>query len=571
MKSADSFLWPLLSGVFISTSYIPFPPYAVFFCYVPLWVFALQQEKLKPLFIGGWLCQFVLTLIGFSYMLNTLREMEFPLYQAVFLFLLFCSFCNWHIPLSLVLWFFVRKVILSSSKATKKLVVRSDWGWSALGVRLSLPISLGISTEYVPMIFDWHLAYVYFYVGWPLAQTAEIWGFQFLNTLTLFANFIFLVLLLRLFKYNKPPLRAKLAKKLLIPLGGWLVGMLLLNGYGVYLKNRLPDPDQKIQVLMIQPHIENHQQDNKKAKPLVLSKILDETSKHLGQAQKPDFILWPEGAYPYPITLQSAETGHDPIQQHISGFHVPLVVSAKGFVLDPYKEATLETGPYTNSVFLFDKQGQLTQPPYDKRFLTPLGEYTPGVKWFPFIDKWLFGEDSTIFKKGDGKYKTAFLSSYRLGFQVCYEGLFDHVTRDLVRDGADLIISVSNDSYFGKWQEPYQLSYMTLARAIEVRRPLIRGANSGPSAIVSAKGDLLTFKEFGVQSEVEEVPLYSKANQAEAFFMSYGYYINQVFLWIGMLVVILIGLVPVTVHSLTHRMLRQEAMAETAPQQQGSQ
>ncbi len=591
-----SFFWPLLSGFFIGTSYIPFPPYALFFCYVPLWLFALKTEKLGPLITGSWLCQFMLTLIGFGYLPGTLMEMEFPLYQALVLFLVFCSVANLHIPLSLLLWFFFRKALRTQDFA------------SALSVLFLLPVLLGLSTEYVPMIFDWHLGYMYFYAKWPMAQTAEIWGFRFLNTLTLFSNLIFLWLYLGmarekplflrkcpffrhhylnqtgtgqaepaprglpfekgavfgLFPSHKANMKHAFSNRISIVLfAGWLLLMVGLNGCGGYLKNRLPETDQKVHVLMIQPNIENHQQDDKESRPLVMSKLLQATSKHFypqvssppstskaqtstlaeGQALKPDFILWPEGAYPYPIHLEAAERGQDLIQKWVRVFDTALVVSARGrHIKTPEPVKTDKADPaektYTNSIFVFDKEGGLVQPPYDKGLLTPIGEYTPGARWFPFMDRWLFGEQSKIFKKGTGKYKTAPLSQWRLGFHICYEGLFDHVTRDLVREGADLIVNVANDAYFGRWQEPYQLAYMTLSRAVEMRRPLIRGANSGPSAIVSAKGDILVFKDFGVQSGWEEIPLYSKDNQPSAFFVSYGYYINQVFLWVCLLLIL---------------------------------
>ena len=567
------FFLPLLSGLFIGTSYIPFPPWAIFFGYVPLWLFALNQKKLADLITGAWLCQLILTLIGFNYLLGAFQEMGFPFYQALLLFLVFCSVANWSIPLSLVIWFFFRKAIQKTKLAPPFCIL------------FFLPVGLGLCTEYSPMLFDWHLGYVYFYAKWPLAQTAEIWGFRFLHTLTLFSNLIFLKLYVYWFDWTPAKVgtwfssfRFGLCRKAsIILLGGWLFCMTCLNGYGQYLKNRLPKPDQKIRVLMIQPDIKNHQQDDKKSQPVVLSQILQETSKHfypkaplahsdkktqyaiLNKARlltlKPDFILWPEGAYPYPIHPRLAKKGQDPIQKWVSVFNTALVVSAKGLYIkapEPVKtdrenkivppsqaKPSPKETTYTNSIFVFDKKSKLVQAPYNKTLLTPIGEYTPGAKWFPFIDKWLFGQHSKTFKKGQGQHKTAPLGQYSLGFHICYEGLFDHVSRDLIREGADLIINVANTAYFSKRQAPYQLAYMTLSRAIETRRPVIHGANSGPSAIVSAKGDILSFKDFGVQSGLEEIPLHSKEHQANTVFVSYGYYINQVFLWLCMLIILL--------------------------------
>ena len=69
-------LWylPLLSGFFIGTSYIPFPPWASLFGFVPLWIFWQQQTTLINVFLGGVITAFVFTMIGFNWVTYTLHE-----------------------------------------------------------------------------------------------------------------------------------------------------------------------------------------------------------------------------------------------------------------------------------------------------------------------------------------------------------------------------------------------------------------------------------------------------------------------------------------------------------------
>jgi apolipoprotein N-acyltransferase len=73
---ASNSLWllPVLSGIFIGTSYIPFPPWASLFCFVPLWLFWQQQDKLKTVVLSGVLTSFIYTLIGFNWVTYTLHE-----------------------------------------------------------------------------------------------------------------------------------------------------------------------------------------------------------------------------------------------------------------------------------------------------------------------------------------------------------------------------------------------------------------------------------------------------------------------------------------------------------------
>src|SRR5665213_2951249 len=91
--SLEMFLLPILSGFFIGTSYIPLPPWAYLFAFVPLWIFWLKEPSLIRVFIGGWVTQFVLTLLGFSWVAHTIHEFgHMPWPVAILGLIGFCSF-----------------------------------------------------------------------------------------------------------------------------------------------------------------------------------------------------------------------------------------------------------------------------------------------------------------------------------------------------------------------------------------------------------------------------------------------------------------------------------------------
>src|ERR1700684_4495578 len=95
-ENRASFLRPLslsiLSGLLIGTSYIPFPPWAIFFCFVPLWISWMNENSWKRIFWTGWLTQFVLTLIGFNWVAYTVHEFgHMPWILAVPVLFLFCT------------------------------------------------------------------------------------------------------------------------------------------------------------------------------------------------------------------------------------------------------------------------------------------------------------------------------------------------------------------------------------------------------------------------------------------------------------------------------------------------
>lgn len=79
----------------------------------------------------------------------------------------------------------------------------------------------------------------------------------------------------------------------------------------------------------------------------------------------------------------------------------------------------------------------------------------------------------------------------QVGPQICYESLYPRFSSQLVKKGADLLVNLTNDSWFGPNFEPTQHMIMTLARAIEVRRPLIRSTNTGLTSAILADGTIL--------------------------------------------------------------------------------
>jgi len=98
---------PLLSGVLIGTSYIPFPPWASLFCFVPLWIFWSRQARLADVLLGGMACAFIFTLIGFNWVTYTLHEFaHLDWWVSVIGMLLFALLAHLFVPVAGAVWFF---------------------------------------------------------------------------------------------------------------------------------------------------------------------------------------------------------------------------------------------------------------------------------------------------------------------------------------------------------------------------------------------------------------------------------------------------------------------------------
>ncbi|NQZ00517.1 MAG: apolipoprotein N-acyltransferase [Bdellovibrionales bacterium] len=452
-----------LSGVFIGTTYIPFPPWASLFCFVPVWLFWLQNPmSAKRIWWSGWIVQFTLTIIGFNWVAHTLTEFgHLPWPVAILCLFGFASFASLHIPLGGMLWYFLVKHL--------KL--------GLLSRVLALPLCVAFAERIFPMIFDWHFGYTWYWVGAPWVQTGEIWGVRFLSVLTIFFNLAFLLFFVEAFKP-----KAKLAVASVLGL------FVALNIIGWQLGKSAPKPDSTLNVMIVQANIGNLEKHIAFAgfrgfRERIISKYTKVTDEGLAEfgADNIDFAIWPETAFPDHILSGPSQSKYTyRLQQYLNKNNLALVTGGYGY--------NREKDQNSNSMFVFNKQGKLVAQPYMKTWLLAFGEYFPGSNWFPVLREWF--PQVAGFERGHGPMIQQ-LNGLRMGPQICYEGLFDWFSRDSALLGAQVLVNVTNDSWYGTWQQPYQHLYMTLSRAIETRLPIIRSTNTGISTVALASGEVM--------------------------------------------------------------------------------
>jgi len=144
-------------------------------------------------------------------------------------------------------------------------------------------------------------------------------------------------------------------------------------------------------------------------------------------------------------------------------------------------------------------------PHYSKTILLAFGEYIPGEQIFPEIRDWL--PETGHFARGSGPTSLLNWNGYKMGAQICYESLFPGFSRSLAELGAQFIVNATNDSWYGTWQEPYQHMYMTLARGVEFRRPVLRVTNTGVSTVSLLRGNLGTIANTSAMGRLIRSPL----------------------------------------------------------------
>jgi len=155
-------------------------------------------------------------------------------------------------------------------------------------------------------------------------------------------------------------------------------------------------------------------------------------------------------------------------------------------ILIGYIDHTLRGGAWQshNAAGLISSRGVLVDS-YHKINLLPFGEKIPFSQYIPALSRIDFGQANFI----AGKKRTVFPSAAgRFSVLICFESTFSELTRLFVRDGAQFLVNITNDGWFGSERGPEQHAEMAILRAVENRVMLLRAANTGVSMIVDPAG-----------------------------------------------------------------------------------
>ena len=304
--------------------------------------------------------------------------------------------------------------------------------------------------------FPWCLAGYSQYKDIWFAQLAEIGGIHLVTFLLIGIN----VLLFRLWQTK--------SKKILLAL---LTVFLAVHAGGYWLLKNNAARTAAIpfhQAGIIQPN-SNHDQTFDFVLIKTTLERLFEASRRLKKSGA-EFVIWPEFTVPiYPLQTpyfkkQLVEFSRD---------QAPLFA---GFTDYQGSERVF------NSMMLFNG---LQIEKYDKVHLTPFGEYVLFRRLLFFVKK--ITDEIGDFTPGDRVHNIAF-AGHRFSTPICYEVIYPQLVRTMIAHGGEVIITISNDSWFGKSSAPYQHLAMAVFRCIENRRFLLRSTSNGISALVDPAG-----------------------------------------------------------------------------------
>jgi apolipoprotein N-acyltransferase len=327
--------------------------------------------------------------------------------------------------------------------------------------------------------FPWELLGYSQYKHLPLIQVADLFGVFGLSGVIVFFNCVLALMILTwlelpwqdLIPSRKTTIRAVLA----------LVAV--LTGSVIYGHRRMQSIDQaaasakQMRVAVIQGNIDQAQKWDPRFQ--VLTTVKYRRLSLEPAAKDADLIIWPETATPFYFMDNPVLT--DMVVEGIQASHAHFIIGSPSYADGPGQLV------YHNSAYLISPQGK-PQGKYDKVHLVPFGEYVPLKRFLPFIDKLVAQVgDFKPGRQGD----TLGWDGCRAGLLICYESIFPELARAAVRNGADLLVNITNDAWFGRTSAASQNFSMAVFRAAENRRYLARAANTGISGFIDANGRIL--------------------------------------------------------------------------------
>jgi apolipoprotein N-acyltransferase len=264
------------------------------------------------------------------------------------------------------------------------------------------------------------------------------------------------------------------------------VGVVAALAYGVWRVRTIP-LRVRGNVALIQPNVGYEDKWNVAYRDRIIGDLLRLSREALDSAHV-GLVAWPEAAVPdyFP---------DPPIEQRIGAlareYRTPFLVGG----LDYRRYGPGQNDyDYWNAAFLFDSTGSRAgQPVYHKHYLVPITERVPFVnpRWFnmKFFGGFAVGELGDLFHVAMGRF----------GVLICYEDAFENLARRYRAMGADFLVNITNDAWFGETSAPRQHIAHLVMRAIENRIGIARAANPGISGFVDPLGRIYDRTPLDVQ------------------------------------------------------------------------
>ncbi len=361
-----------------------------------------------------------------------------------------------------------------------------------------LTASLWVGLEYIRATiltgFPWCLLGYSQYQKLGLVQIADQVGVYGISFLIVLANAFLFRLLIDRTASRRSLLFLDAPLLLCIAIYTWLYGQDRLSAYTA---NDITPHHARIAI--IQGNIDQSIKWNPRfqAKTLQIYYSLSRSTSSF----RPQLIVWPETSVPFFFQDRSD------LSELVA--EIPKELGADLIFGSPAYDQTMTGTEYYNRAYHLSPDGE-SAGYYDKIHLVPFGEYVPLQELFPFIHRLVIAAGDFESGKTATPLKLPFTSA---GPLICFEIIFPELARLQVQKGAQLLVNLTNDAWYGMTSAPFQHLSMAVFRAVETKRPLIRAANTGISAFISPVGHIADQSDIFTEAVLErEIGLPSTAS-----------------------------------------------------------
>ncbi len=360
------------------------------------------------------------------------------------------------------------------------------WAGELVRRRLRLPMAVAMPVawaavewlrSFFPIGFPWNLLGESAYRNLQLIQFAEFTGVYGVSALIMLFNAAVFVVLFRRESRRRQTLGLSALTVLMV--AALAFGSLRLR------ELRHAKPKGTLRVAMVQGNIPQSIKWTPGHLAESFGVYAGETAK--AAREKADIIIWPEASAEFLFQPDD----HYPDQFAADAGYRRALLKLAAATGDPILFGAPALGReaghlgFYNRAYLVSGAGRVAAY-YDKIQLVPFGEYVPARRLLGFfVERVVHGFGDML----AGRSQTLFeVKGAKLGTLICYESIFPDLARRAVHRGADVLVNITNDAWYGRSSAPYQLLAMAAMRSVETKVPMVRVANTGVSAVIRPSG-----------------------------------------------------------------------------------
>ncbi len=347
------------------------------------------------------------------------------------------------------------------------------------------------------VLFEWQQSFFWRGVPWArlavtqtgslfALQSASIFGNLFVSALIVFIN-VLLYLAIREARKRLDATDVKsvcrsIANKKTAIFSALALGIFTLNILFGVIKVATTDvkSDTPVNVAVIQANISSY--DNK-GFYYSFDKYIEMTENCVSETGA-KIVVWPETVLATEINKYKGVMAELQITARLNNIYL-LVGAFDEKELDGVRQEY-------NAIYLFRPDGSVDEQRYYKRQLVPFGESNPLgaiAKILPFEIFDFFNDSKLVAGENPNLFDTEY---GKIGATICFDSIYEYVTREATQEGAQIITLSTNDSWFSDSKAVYQHNRHAQIRAIENGRYIVRAASTGTSTVISPNGQVLT-------------------------------------------------------------------------------